>query len=309
MTSPLAILCYHRVVPEATRGQAWPYFARGTAVTVESFTRQVAALAARFAFADEASVHAWAVDGVRLRRPHVWMTFDDGYRDVEDHAAPVLCAAGAPATVFVTSCTLATPPQALAADRWYAALTGARRRRGSLALGRDRWQFDLTRPRDRARLVDGPERRRCLDAPAAERDAILDALSEALDARAAPASDLYLSADALRRLARRGIALGAHGATHRPLPRLHDQGLADELADMQAAFAAHGLPRPSALAYPDGAWSASAEDAVRASGHALGLLLGDAPARPEALRLSRYLVPDQPDWVERVLAPALEAAA
>jgi peptidoglycan/xylan/chitin deacetylase (PgdA/CDA1 family) len=306
MTAPLAILCYHRVMPDTARsGEGWPYFARGTAVSITTFVRHIEALATRFSMVDEAAVRRWATGQEDFRRPSVWITFDDGYADVEASAAPVHAAVRAPATVFITTCTLATPPRALAADRWYATLVRARRRHGVLVVGESRWSFDLGRPEDRARLVDGPERRHCLQAPAAEQHAILCALAEALDAPTEPRAELYLSVEALRRLARQGISIGGHGATHRPLSRLDGPMLDSELADMLRDFEHHELPRPAALAYPDAAWSEPAEAAVRASGHALGLLLGNVPAPREPLRLCRFLVPDDPCWVEQVLVPVM----
>lgn len=310
MTAPLAILCYHRVMPDAARsGGGWPYFARGTAVSLTTFVRQIGALATRFAVVDEAAVRTWVTGQGDFQRPSVWLTFDDGYADVEANAAPVLAASGAPATVFITTCTLATPTRVLAADRWYAALVRARRRHGVLAVGGARWSFDLDRPGDRARLVDGPERRHYLQAHAAEQHAISCALAEVLDASTEPPADLYLSVEALRRLVRQGMSIGGHGATHRLLSRLDGPMLALELAAMQRDFKHHELPRPAAFAYPDAAWSEPAEAAVRASGHGLGLLLGNVLAQRDPLRLCRFLVPDDPRWVERVLVPAMGGAA
>lgn len=310
MTAPLAILCYHRVMPDAARqGHGWPYFARGTAVSLTSFERQIEALITRFAFMDEAAVRAWASGRQEIERPSVWITFDDGYADVDAHAAPVLGAAGAPASVFITTCTLATPPHALAADRWYMALVHAHRHRGVLAIGEQRWDFDLDRPEDRARLVDGPERRRCLRAAPAEQHAILATLGEALDAPTEPQPGLYMSPEVLRRLSRQGLSIGAHGATHAPLQDLEACALASELDAMDHDFERYALPRPAAFAYPDAGWSVQAETMVSARGYDLGLLLGDQVARRSPMRLCRFLVPDEPRWVEEVLLPAMEEAA
>jgi peptidoglycan/xylan/chitin deacetylase (PgdA/CDA1 family) len=176
-------------------------------------------------------------------------------------------------------------------------------------VGASRWRFDLDRRDDRARLIDGPERRHCLQATAAEQHAILHALAEVLDAPIEPQANLYLSVEALRQLARQGMSIGGHGATHRPLSRLDGPKLASELADMLRDFERHELPHPAAFAYPDAAWSEPAEFAVRASGHALGLLLGNVPAQRDPLRLCRFLVPDEPCWVERVLVPAMGGSA
>lgn len=309
MTGSLAILCYHRVLPEAARtGEGWPYFHRGTAVSRDSFARQLEQLAKHLAIVDEATVLAWTGGHGQLERPSVWMTFDDGYTDVVEHVLPLLTTIKATASVFITTCTLTSPPRALPADRWYAALVRASRRRGVLAMDGNRWAFDLDRPEDRARLVDGPERRRCLRTSGAEQESLLSALSEALGAPVEPSSGLYLSVADLSTLARQGFSMGAHGATHAPLSALDRDGLAFELEATAQAFAQHDLPRPSALAYPDAAWSEDAERAVAAR-YRLGLLLGNQIARREPLRLSRFVVPDDPRWVEQFLLPALGVRA
>jgi peptidoglycan/xylan/chitin deacetylase (PgdA/CDA1 family) len=307
MNGQLAILCYHRVMPDVARtGDGWPYFLRGTAVSVTTLARQIAQLARRFAIIDEAAVSAWARGQGELERPSVWITFDDGYNDILEHAMPALAGSHATASVFVTACTLATLPRALPADRWYAALARAQRRRGVLEVGGTRWAFDLDRAEDRARFVDGPERRRCLRARPAEQDSILGALCEALDASDVPAAGLYVSGEGLRQLVQRGWSVGAHGATHTPFPVLGSSELASEFNEMESIFARHSLPRPASLAYPDAAWSVEAEAVVAERGYRMGLLLGDQRAQRSPLRLCRFIVPDEPRWVEQVLLPALE---
>ncbi|AKT38312.1 polysaccharide deacetylase family protein [Chondromyces crocatus] len=307
MSPPLAILSYHRVLPDTgPLAEGWPYVRRGTAVSLGSFARQIEQLTRHCALVDEATVCAWAHGQAELERPSVWLTFDDGYRDVVDHALPVLDASGVTATVFVTTCTLEAPPGALPADRWYAALTRARQSRGELAVNGSRWSFDLSQTDDRMRLVDGPERRHFLYASQDEQASILRALGHALGGPTEPAAGLYLSGEALRRLVQRGWTVGAHGATHTPFPVLTSAALAAEFDDQESAFARHGLPRPTALAYPDAAWSAAAEAELTRRGYRTALLLGDRRAQKLPLRLGRFLVPDDPHWVQRVLLPALE---
>lgn len=100
MTQALAILCYHRIV-HADDAWAWPYLERGTAVQAATFARQLADLA-RFADLVNEDVALDVLDGRgRLRRASVWLTFDDGYRDVMWAQELVETA-----TVFVTTGTV-----------------------------------------------------------------------------------------------------------------------------------------------------------------------------------------------------------
>ncbi|WP_044243186.1 polysaccharide deacetylase family protein [Chondromyces apiculatus] len=307
MSGKLAILCYHRVLRDDARAdEGWPYFLRGTAVSLSTFTRQMAQLTRRLALVDEERVRAWALGRTDLARPSAWITFDDGYKDIIEHVAPVLAASDLPASVFVTTCTLATPPRALPADCWYGALLGAQRRQGVLTVNGSPWTFDLARADDRARLVDGPERRHYLRASPAEQSAILASLCAALHAGGGDPPGLYMSGDDLRALLRRGWTIGAHGATHAPFQTLSSSELATELAAVQSTFSRQGLPRPTTLAYPDAGWSSDAEAVVAAYGYTAALLLGDRRAEKDPLRLPRFLVPDDPCWIEQVLVPALE---
>jgi peptidoglycan/xylan/chitin deacetylase (PgdA/CDA1 family) len=134
---------------------------------------------------------------------------------------------------------------------------------------------------------------------------MFSALSEALGAPADPSPGLYLSVEELHRIARQGFSIGAHGATHAPFSALDQAGLESELDSIARSFAQHHLPSPRAFAFPDAAFSEDAERAIASRGYRAGLLLGDQVATPNPLRLSRFIVPDEPRWVEQVLLPAL----
>ena len=69
-----------------------------------------------------------------------------------------------------------------------------------------------------------------------------------------PVPDQYLDASALRELAAMpGVTIGAHGYTHRPLTRLDDVALAEELRRSIDALSDVLGWRPVAMSYPHGA--------------------------------------------------------
>jgi peptidoglycan/xylan/chitin deacetylase (PgdA/CDA1 family) len=76
-----------------------------------------------------------------------------------------------------------------------------------------------------------------------------------------------LDADGLRSLVAKGIAVGAHGWTHRPLIDLDPDELVQELQDTMQRLADLGLPRPAALAYPYGSTNERVAAAVEAAGY------------------------------------------
>lgn len=89
----LRILMYHRV--SADRDEL--------AVGPAAFTRQVQTLArAGYALVDVASAAARLAAGDDCSRV-IALSFDDGYRDVAEHALPVLAGVGATATVFLAT--------------------------------------------------------------------------------------------------------------------------------------------------------------------------------------------------------------
>lgn len=290
MSSGLNILCYHRVLPESARhGYGRPYFVRGTAVSIPDFRAQMVSLAARFELVCEADVMAWLAGERSFARPACWLTFDDGYTDVIEHAAPILAEFGATATAFIATDVL--DGAALPADRWYAVLNAATRRRGALAAGESAWAFDLDDPTDYARLIDGPEKRAYLAAAPAERERALGDLADAVAASARPRpSELYLGREALARLVAAGWTIGSHTRSHPFLPVLADVAVDDELRGSRGALAAVGVDARS-FAYPDGRWNPRLARQVRSAGYVLGVTLDATPARvkDDPLALPRSL--------------------
>jgi len=252
MSAGLTILCYHRVLPDAElHGNGRPYFLRGTAVSIGAFRAQLAALCASFEIVAEADVLAWLAGERVFVRPACWLTFDDGYADVLSHAAPILAELGAPATAFIATDVL--DGGMLPADRWYAVLNKATRRRGTLEGGGTRWSFDLDSPPDYARLVDGPERRRYLARTTKpERETLLGEFAAAVGAPVPRSLDgLYMGGTSLRALVDAGWSVGSHTQSHPFLPLLADDGMDAELRGSRSALASVGIDARS-FAYPNG---------------------------------------------------------
>ncbi len=96
---PLAvILCYHRIVGDAP-DELTPV---GLCVRRDDFARQLDFLQARFRFLAPCDLLDQIFAG-RLARPSATVTFDDGFRDNFEIAAPLLRARGIRAAFFVVS--------------------------------------------------------------------------------------------------------------------------------------------------------------------------------------------------------------
>ena len=296
MLPPLAILCYHRLVEEDALETAWPYIERGTAVRMANFRTQLRDIA-RFADAVSERVALDVLAGRRsLSRPAVWLTFDDGYRDALSAVGPETTG-----TVFVTSCVA---ERSLPADEWYDVLLAANRTRGSLDLGLGAFAYDLHHREGRARLVNGPERRAYLRSASIARAATLQALAEQLDADV-PGSHRYLSYQEMHQLLAAGWTLGSHGSTHTPFDAMEPERVLREARESLEWLSALGAQTCS-IALPDGSLPRDPLS-LYSCGYECVLGLGNHLAEQGAAVQPRFIVPDDPHWVSRVLQPTLEA--
>lgn len=97
-----AILMYHRVFGPETRLP--DYSPNGMAVTAQQFARQMQFIASRYQVVSLQELVTNLQRSSREFRPNLCaITFDDGWRDVYDHAYPVLRQYSLPATVFLTT--------------------------------------------------------------------------------------------------------------------------------------------------------------------------------------------------------------
>lgn len=89
------------------------------------------------------------------------------------------------------------------------------------------------------------------------------------DSRKGAASLDLLDGAGLGALAGLGIEVGSHGSSHRPLPEVPQEQLADEIQGSAERFERVGLPRPRVFSYPYGRWDGELASAVRAAGYEL----------------------------------------
>jgi len=269
--SPRAVvLIYHRIAP--SRGQT-----RERLFGIENGT-PADVFEAHMRFARRHFSPIAAAD-LPPTRPgfHFAVTFDDGYRDVLDLAAPILERYGIPATVFVNSDFLGT-------DRrfWWEQLGALLRASSAEALDvaevapevRERWELpgrlSLGDPacRERAhRLLSMALMR---TAPG-EIDGVLSRLSHALRAPLQREGRDFplLDWDQALALRGRGVELGAHGASHANLRLLAQGELEREIGRSVEEISAHIDAPVRTFAYPYGGpehRSAEAAAAISRSG-------------------------------------------
>lgn len=278
------VLMYHRVVDNG-RDPFWLH------VTPSQFDEQLEVLAAT----------CDVVPLERIREPfrgrrRVAITFDDGYLDNLEAAAPAMERAGTPATVFVVSDLLVgTRPF------WWDRLE-------HLLLDTDRTvpvEVTLHGRTRRVDLGDPGARERALQLlagalrplDAAEREDLLDALADELGVDVGGcACHAHLSGDQVLELAARpGIAIGAHTRTHACLRALPASAQVAEIAGSRRALSEALGQDVRTFAYPFGShdsWDRTTVAAAARAGVELAVttISGGVGRATPALRVPRVAV-------------------
>lgn len=278
----LYILLYHRVTPMGDP--------LAEAMPVATFEAQVKFLARNFRVEGLESLVA---DPPRqFREPIVAITFDDGHRDVMDHAYPVLRRYGLPASVYVvTDCAdgrallwpevvehlfRETPAEYLPVN-------------GSIAMSRD---LPLTTRAERIAACAGvKENLKTL--PDVLRQRAIEELARRLRVSdMTPVQGTLLGWDQLRFLAEQGWGIGSHSRRHPILTRLPEADMVAEVVESKARLEAE-IGRPiAAFAYPNGK-QADFDDrikgAIRKAGYTVALttIFGRNSARTDPFELRR----------------------
>lgn len=260
------VVGYHRVVEdfEAEARRAIP----GLLVSRETFERHVEELVRTYDVVplDEALE---VVAGARTpRRDVAVVTFDDGYRDVYEHAFPVLRRLGLPATVYLASGYVGTEDR-FVHDRLFhllrLALEGERRPgRNVLSMGpRAAEAVDqLISTRSSAELVE-----------------LVGQLQGSLrSARGlSPTAGAILAWDEVRAMARGGIDFGAHTVRHVVLTHESDESIERELAQSKAAIERETGRPVRHFAYPNGFYDRRVVTALVRLGYRSAVTTEDRP--------------------------------
>lgn len=252
----LAVVTYHRIAP---RG-ADPFYPGLVSASPDELDEQLAWLAR-----DHHPISGDELLAIRrgeaiLPRRAVLVTFDDGYRDLAEHAWPLLRRHGVPAVVFVATGYVDDRSRLFWWDRLHAALAttdcpSVREPGGEvLPLGTPSLAaaaFRRLRPRLKA-------------LPA---DELAAAVAELVDELAvAPPPAPVLGWDELRRLAGEGLMVAPHSVNHPLLTRVSAEEVRAELAASSARLHDELGSCPPVFAYPSGAHDPAVVAEVRAAG-------------------------------------------
>jgi peptidoglycan/xylan/chitin deacetylase (PgdA/CDA1 family) len=162
--------------------------------------------------------------------------------------------------------------------------------------------YDPRTPAQASRLKE-QIKARVVRATAGSHCAVLEeALAEAGLVEPAETAWPFLSADELSDLARRGVEIGNHSATHPNLVTCDDDRLDREVNGSRARLE-HAVDRPVRFfSYPDGRFDRRVLS-VTGAGHRAAMATWTSRAPVSALRIRRYAVGPAVDDLRSVLAP------
>ena len=190
----------------------------------------------------------------RMKHPHILLTFDDGYRDNYDEAAPVLCARGCSAVFFIVPQMVGT-----AAVPWWDEIAFLLRNCPSPVL-----ELDSPAP---FRMELEPDREAAIahtliffkSTANREPDRFLEKLRETVAIPLPKQPRRFMTWEEIRELAASGMEIGSHTASHAILGRLTPERQFQELVGSKQEIEAHTGTPVRTLAYPLGSRAAFSE--------------------------------------------------
>ena len=261
MRQGLTILMYHRILPLA---QCRQYPLASLVIPTEAFRQQMQWLAGHCRVLPVREALAQLAGGVPYKRPLVAVTFDDGYADNFELAAPILEEQGLRGTFFVTSDFVAQGeplwydrataawPQLTEAERrdFLSGLPGAGQSIPNQSEGADlpAWMAGLKQmePEKRLALVHRTQKR-----------------AKNLDLE----PFRPMTPEQLALLHRRGHEIASHTVSHPILPQLDDDQLRRELEESAAKLSNWIDYKIVGFCYPNGDFNIRVEKAVRTAGY------------------------------------------
>jgi peptidoglycan/xylan/chitin deacetylase (PgdA/CDA1 family) len=275
----LLALTYHRIGHPGLPANR--FYDPVVSATPEEFEAQVAFLASRYRIVSLQDLDNLDGDrGGRGRKPHVLITFDDGYRDNYEVALPILSRYDAPATFFIPTRNIENP-----SVPWWDQVAYLLKHTSAPYLRIDRY------PGDPAPIVVNPgerpaehARRAAITATIAafiagdidEESSFLARLEQQAQVTVDQkplARELFMGWDELGCLVRAGMSIGSHGHSHRALARLDTSLQRQEITESKQVLEAKLGRAVTAIAYPygwEGTFSAETLELAGQAGYRWG---------------------------------------
>lgn len=290
----IAILRYHAVKddPASFRHS----IGAGIIHTRHDFKRQMELIAGRYAPVSVDDIPSFLSGQKKIPRRAVVVTFDDGYADNYEIAAPIMDELGVPGAFYVIAGAIENGKAPWFCRLRHAFFTSRRRRWSDFVDATDH-VFDSEEGRYQAFVAMSA---RCAIAAPVEREKFLERIEQELEIAAGEtAGSLMMTWDSIRSLQARGHVVGSHTVTHPNLARIGEDEMLRELHQSRSMLE-EKLGRPVVhLSYPNPIlqphWSQTTVTQSRNLGYVTAVTCTQGPVRPgcNALALPRMAVPNR----------------
>ena len=244
----LLVLTYHDVLPSPL-DVTNPLL--GLAVDTGTFRAQMRELREHHVPVSLVEVLKWLRQGAELPSHAALVTFDDGHRNLRQHALPILLEFGIPAVVFVTAGFLGERYRLT----WFEELFAAVMSTAVPTLRSEGRELSLGDRESRARLcghlIDHARQLSPRDLDAL-RDEVLGQLGVTTPAALPEERFAWLTAEDCAHLVEGGVTIGAHSLSHPLLKTLDDTAAMHEIEGSKKALEAQVGCRVDGFAYPFG---------------------------------------------------------
>jgi peptidoglycan/xylan/chitin deacetylase (PgdA/CDA1 family) len=281
------ILIYHSVRPDPHTSSE----TIGEAIThsTSAFDRQMQLIASRFSPITMDDLHAFLMGQGELPPRAVVVTFDDGFRDNFEFAAPILARHAIRATIYVTAgcvesginpwfCRIGCAFEKTAAAGWSDPTDGRK------------WEFSKPTQREAAKIA---AMERCAQLTGRRQDAWVAEVEQALGANcAATPQELIMSWNQLRSLQADGHLIGSHTMSHPNLAYVAPDEARIELCESKRILEENlGTPIRH-FSYPCAVlpthWNALTAQLTRETGYDTAVTTASGPVRK---RHDQWLLP------------------
>jgi peptidoglycan/xylan/chitin deacetylase (PgdA/CDA1 family) len=269
------LIAYHRVVENFAA--AARHNMPAMLISTEMLERHLDWVGQRFRFVSLAELGSHLERDDRLDRPVAAITFDDGYRDLYEHAFPLLKRKGIPAAVFVVTSLMGTSDVQthdklyLLLSRAFAAWPSAPRE-----LARVLASLGVRLPELERSSLAAPGAavvaRALLDrVPQATIGQLVDVLARDIEIEERTLRDLSpLTWEMLAEMQSAGMTIGSHSKTHVMLTNEGQQTVLEETAGSRRALESRLGIAVDHFAYPAGHFDPRVVGAVAAAGYRFG---------------------------------------
>jgi peptidoglycan/xylan/chitin deacetylase (PgdA/CDA1 family) len=286
----LTVLAYHRINDAADPG--FDHYQPNVSASPELFDRQMAYIARHFNVIDLAALHAYVRHGEPLPPRSLLITFDDGYLDNYQNAAPILMKHGLPAVIFLMTSRMDNPGQLPWWDAVAYLFAHTQKRQVDLpVIGLRDFTTEESQHAAREELIQVLKL-----IPEVEKQVALEQLQVALGVDLPTAPPVFMNWDQVRELAARGIACQPHTVNHPILTRIDPEQMRRELADSRDQIVEQTRQEIVAFAYPNGMpgdYDQNTLQALRDLGYRLAFTLSPGPVALKTVR-------ERPLEIERI---------